>query len=72
MKENPSVEYIHHGRLVAEVDMTLLEDESEWSPYFRPDDMRKLEAVQDALRRGDVKAASALARIYEMKPIAAE
>ena len=35
-------------------------------------DAKKLDEVRLALRRGDLKAASALARIYELKPVAAE
>jgi hypothetical protein len=72
MRERKTVEYIHEGRLVAEVDVTALESDSEWSPFYRPDDVRKLEAVRDALRRGDLKAASKLARVFELKPVAAE
>ena len=72
MRERPTVEYIHEGRFVAEVDVIALDSDSEWAPFYQPDDVRRLEAVRDALRRGDLKAASALARVYEMKPVAAE
>jgi hypothetical protein len=72
MNESKAVEYIHEGCLVAEFHVTALENDSTWSPFYRPDDVRKLESVRDALRRGDVAAASPLARIYELTPIAAE
>lgn len=72
MKERQVTEYIHVGRLVAEVDVTLIETDSEWSPYFSIADVRKMEAARDALRRGDLKAAAAHGRVYEMNPIAAE
>ncbi len=72
MREVPSVEYIHEGRLVAEVDVISIETGHEWSPYFSIEDVRKLEAVRAALKRGDLKAAADLARVYELTPVAAE
>ena len=35
-------------------------------------DAEKLDAVRLALRQGDLKAAAKLARVYELKPVAAE
>lgn len=72
MRTRQTTEYIHEGRLVAEVEVTLIETDSEWSPYYSIEDVRKMEAVREALRRGDLKAAAQLGRVYEMKPIAAE
>ena len=70
MRARQVTEYIHEGRLVAEVDVTSIETDSEWSPYFSIEDVRKLEAVRDALKRGDLKAAARLGRVYEMTPVA--
>ena len=72
MRTRPTTEYIHEGRLVAEVEVTSIETDSEWSPYYSIEDVRKLEAARDALRKGDLKAAAKLGRVYEMKPVAAE
>jgi len=36
------------------------------------EDVRKLDEVRLALRRGDLVAAARLARVYELKPVAAE
>lgn len=72
MKAGSIKEYIHEGKLVAEVDVTLLEDDHPWAPYFSIDDVRKLEDVRAALRAGDIAAAAKLSRVYELKPIAAE
>lgn len=71
-KTTKTVELVREGRYVAEVDVELIETDAEWSPYFSADDAEKLEAVRLALRRGDVKAAARLARIFELTPIAAE
>ncbi len=68
----PTIEMIHEGKYAAEVDVTLIETEGEWSPYYSLEDAEKLDAVRVALRTGNLSAASKLARIYEMKPIAAE
>ena len=39
------------------MDVELLEDETEWSPYLSVRDASKLDDVRDALRRGDIAAA---------------
>ena len=72
MRTRSTTEYIHEGRLVAEVDVTLIETDSEWSPYYSIDDVRRMEAAREALRKGDLKAAARLGRVYEMTPVAAE
>ena len=63
--------YIHEGRYAAEVDVDLLEDEAGWSPYLTVEDACRLDDVRDALRRGDLSAAAALARVYKLEPVAA-
>ena len=72
MKTRDTIEYIHEGRLVAEIQVTLIESDSEWSPYYSIEDVRKMEAARNALRVGDLKSATALGRVYEMTPVAAE
>jgi hypothetical protein len=72
MKTTPSTEYVHEGHYAAEVDVTLIGDDEGWGPYLSLDDANKLDDVRLALRRGDLAAASALARVFEMTPIAAE
>ena len=72
MNERRTIEYVHEGRLVAEVEVTSIETDSEWSPYYSILDVRKLEAAREALRRGDLQAAARLGRVYELTPVAAE
>lgn len=72
MKNSPTVELVHEGRFAAEVDVTQIETDSEWSPYYDLADIQKLDEVRLALRRGDLKTATKLARVYELKPVAAE
>jgi hypothetical protein len=42
-----------------------------WFPYLSLDDAKKLDDVREALRKGDVKTATRLARIYTLKPVTA-
>ena len=41
---------------MAEVEVDLTEDETEWSPYLSIEDACKLDDVRDALRRGDLES----------------
>lgn len=70
MSKRQSVKYVHEGKYVAEVDVELLEDDTEWSPYLSVEDAYKLDDVRDALRRGDVAAAAKLARVFALQPVA--
>ncbi len=62
---------VHEGNYVAEVDVELVQTDTGWSPYLALDDAYKLDDVREALRRGDVKVASRLARVYILTPVTA-
>ena len=62
---------VHEGDYVAEVDVELVETDTGWSPYLSLDDACRLDDVRDALRRGDVRAATRLARVYTLTPVSA-
>jgi hypothetical protein len=70
MSKRRGVKFVHEGKYVAEVDIELLEDETEWSPYLSVEDACKLDDVRDALRRGDIAAATKLARVFSLQPVA--
>lgn len=72
MRTRRIIEYIHEGRLVVEVDVNLIETDSDWSPSYSIEDVRKMEAARAALRRGDLKAAAAFGKVFELTPVAAE
>ena len=61
--------FVREGSYAAEVDVELLEEDNGWSPYLSLEDARKLDAVREALRRGDLEAASRLARVFSLTPI---
>lgn len=70
MSKRHRVKFVHEGKYVAEVDVELLEDETEWSPYLSLEDAYKLDDVREALRRGDIAAATKLARVFSLQPVA--
>ena len=67
-----SKEFIHEGKYVAEVPVELIEDDTAWSPYLSPEEVRKLDTVRLALKRGDVAEASKYGRVFELTPVAAK
>jgi len=50
----------------------LIEDDTAWSPYLSPEEVRKLDAVRRALRRGDIAEASKYGRVFELTPVPAK
>ncbi|MCL0056820.1 hypothetical protein M1N50_00655 [Dehalococcoidia bacterium] len=70
MKKRKQIKYIHEGEYVAEVDVELMDAVDEWAPYLSLQDAYKLDDVREALRRGDLKAASKKARVFTLQPIA--
>jgi len=71
MSVRKSTKFVHEGKYVAEVDVDLIEDDSGWSPYLTVEDACRLDDVRNALRRGDISAASSLARVFRLEPVAA-
>ena len=65
-------EFVHEGKYAAEVVVELIEDDSAWSPYLSPADVKKLDAVRLALRAGDIAEAAKHGRVFELMPVAAE
>ena len=60
---------MREGSYVAEVDVELIETGDGWSPYLSLDDAHKLDEVREALRRGDIRAASRRARVFSLTPV---
>jgi hypothetical protein len=57
------------GPYAAEVDVELIEAEGGLAPYLSLDDAHKLDEVREALRRGDIRTASRLARVSSLTPL---
>ncbi len=71
MSTKRHTKFVREGRYAAEVDVDLIEEGNGWSPYLSLDDARKLDEVRDALRRGDIEAASRHARVFNLTPVSA-
>ena len=71
MKKKTYTKLIREGRYIAEVDVELIETDDDWSPYLSLEDSYKLDDVRNALKQEDIRAASQLARVYSLTPVAA-
>ena len=72
MSDRSTKKLVREGNFVAEVDVRLIEDESDWSPYLSREDAFKLDDVRDALRAGDLQRAGQLAgHLYRLTPVEA-
>ena len=69
MNARHHIKFVREGAYAAEVEVELIEEDNGWSPYLSLDDARKLDDVRDALRRGDLDAASQLARVFSLTPV---
>ncbi len=69
MKARRHTKFVREGSYAAEVEVELIEEDNGWSPYLSLDDARKLDDVREALRRGDLEAASRLARVFSLTPV---
>ena len=70
MRKRHHTKLIHEGEYVAEVDVELIDSDEGWSPYLSLDDARKLDEVRASLRKGDLKKASKISRIFILTPVA--
>jgi hypothetical protein len=70
MRQRPYTKLVHEGEFVAEVDVKLVESEEGWSPYLSLEDAYRLDDVREALRRGDIRQAAEIARVYTLIPVA--
>ncbi len=71
MKRRQHTKLVHEGKYVAEVDVELLDADYGWSPYLSLEDAYKLDDVREALRRGDIKNAAQLSRVFTLTPVTA-
>ena len=69
MNKRRHTKLVREGPYAAEVDVDLIEASEGWSPYLSVEDAYKLDHVREALRRGDIQAASRLARVFSLTPV---
>jgi hypothetical protein len=71
MNKRRHTKLVREGQYAAEVEVELIETADGWSPYLSLDDAHKLDDVREALRHGDIQAASRLARVFSLTPVSA-
>ena len=69
MSHRQMTRLVREGDYIAEVSVDLIEAEGGWSPYLTLDDAYRLDDIRDALRRGDMRIASRMARVYRLTPV---
>jgi hypothetical protein len=70
MNKRRHTKIVREGKYLAEVQVDLIDTGEGWSPYLTLDDAYKLDDVREALRRGDLKTAGQLGRIFTLTPVA--
>jgi len=60
---------VHEGEFVAEVEVNLEVTDEAWAPYLRVEDVERLDRVRQALRDGDLRAASQIGRVFQLTPV---
>ena len=71
MDKRRHTKLVREGAYAAEVEVELIEAEGGWAPYLSLADAHRLDEVRETLRRGDVRAASCLARVFSLTPLSA-
>lgn len=70
MTTREKTKYVHEGQYVAEVSVQLIDTDDSWSPHLSLEDAYKLDDVREALRQGNVQAASRYGKVFELRPVA--
>ena len=64
---------VEEGDYIAKIPVTLIyepDDPTNWGPYLSAEDALKLDAVREALRRGDIKGAARHGEVFELNKVA--
>ena len=70
MTKRHHTKLIHEGDYIAEVDVELIDTDEGWSPYLSLEDVYKLDEVREVLRKGDLKKAGKISRVFRLTPVA--
>ena len=69
MSRGHRTRFVHEGQYAVAVEVERIESDTAWSPYLSLEDAQKLDEVREALRRGDLKRAAELGRVYQLTPL---
>jgi len=70
MSARTHVKLVLEGNYAAEVEVQLMETGDGWSHHLSLEDAYKLDEVRESLRRGDLREAARLARVFSLTPVA--
>ena len=70
MSNRKKIKYVHEGQYVAEIEVNVIDSDDSWSPYLTTEDAYKLDDAREALRQGNLEAASQYGKVFELRPIA--
>jgi hypothetical protein len=70
MATREKTKYVHEGQYVAEISVQLIDSDDSWSPQLSLEDDYKLDDVREALRQGNLQAASRYGKVFELRPVA--
>ena len=68
MNKRHRTKIVREGQYVVEVEVELIDTGEGWSPYLTLEDAYKLDDVRAALRRGDIRTATRLGRVFTLTP----
>jgi hypothetical protein len=71
MTKRRHTKLVREGTYAAEVEIELIDGEGGWAPYLSAADAGRLDEVREALRRGDVRGAARLGRVFSLTPLSA-
>ncbi|OQX61110.1 MAG: hypothetical protein B5M51_08725 [Anaerolinea sp. 4484_236] len=61
---------IQVGKYIAEVNVTMIYTDDDWSPYLSVEDALLLDEVRESLRRKDFLNAQKKSQVYTLTPLA--
>ena len=70
MASRHQTKLVREGQFIAEVEVDLIEEKEGWAPYLSLEDARRLDAIREALREGDLTKATQQAKVFRLMPVA--
>jgi hypothetical protein len=62
-------ELVRVDRYVVEVEVELIRDEGDWSPYYSPEDAKKLDSARLAPKNENLQEATKYGSVFELGPV---
>ena len=69
MSSECRTKFVHEGKYAVAVEVQRIEVDTAWSPCLSLEDAQKQDEVREALRKGDLKRAGKLGRVYQLTPL---